>query len=199
MHAFEQIEYSDVALWFNEEQVQELVARIIEAGMRVAWKETKKYFTLSVQTEEESHWLTFRKVGARYRLRDRHYNTSDPRFEKILQHFIEQAKGHAVIKMFTGGQLVVQKIRYGEAEQIIKISGASKEVIFEKECSVSMEEVMEALRRHDAEERIPILTSEVDYELAVLYEAMEAGEMKAVEACKEKLAKLHHEMIMLEV
>lgn len=199
MHAFEQIEYSDVALWFNEEQIQDLVARIIEAGMRVAWKETKKYFTLSVQAEEESHWLTFRKVGTRYRLRDRHYNTSDPRFEKILQHFIEQVKGHAVIKMFTDGQLVVQKIRYGEAEQIIKISGASKEVIFEKECSVSMEEVMEALRRHDAEERIPVLTKEVDYELAVLYKAMGAKDVKAVAACKEKLAKLHHEMIMLEV
>ncbi|ERI06934.1 hypothetical protein [Aneurinibacillus aneurinilyticus] len=199
MHAFEQIEYSDVALWFNEEQIQDLVARIIEAGMRVAWKETKKYFTLSVQAEEESHWLTFRKVGTRYRLRDRHYNTSDPRFEKILQHFIEQVKGHAVIKMFTDGQLVVQKIRYGEAEQIIKISGASKEVIFEKECSVSMEEVMEALRRHDAEERIPALTKEVDYELAVLYEAMGAKDIEAVAACKEKLAKLHHEMIMLEV
>lgn len=140
MQAFEQIEYSDVALWFNEEQIQELIAKIVETGMRVAWKETKKYFTLSVQSENEAHWLTFRKVGTRYRLRDRHYNTADPRFEKILQHFIELAKGHAIIKFFSGGQLVVQKIRYGEAEQIIKISGSSKEVIFEKECSVSVEE-----------------------------------------------------------
>jgi hypothetical protein len=55
------------------------------------------------------------------------------------------------------------------------------------------------LRRHDAEERIPALTKEVDYELAVLYEAMGAKDIEAVAACKEKLAKLHHEMIMLEV
>lgn len=199
MQAFEQIEYSDVALWFNEEQIHELIAKIVEAGMRVAWKETKKYFTLSVQSENEAHWLTFRKVGIRYRLRDRHYNTADPRFEKILQHFIELAKGHAVIKVFSGGQLVVQKIRYGEAEQIIKISGASKEVIFEKECSVSMEEVREALKRHDAEERIPVLIREVDDELSTLYEAMRAQDDEKVAACKARLATLHHEMIMLEV
>jgi hypothetical protein len=199
MHTFEQIEYSDVALWFNEEQIQELVALIVEAGMRVAWKETKKYFTLSVETEQKTHWLTFRKIGTRYRLRDRHYNIEDSRFEKILQYFIEQSKGHAVIKMFFGGQLVVQKIRYGEAEQIIKISGASKEIIFEKECSVSMEEVMSALRRHDAEERILVLALEVDYELATLYEAMEAGDAETIEKCKKKLAELQHEMMILEV
>ncbi|GEN32789.1 MULTISPECIES: hypothetical protein [Aneurinibacillus] len=199
MHAFEQIEYSDVALWFNEKQVQELVALLVEAGMRVAWKETKKYFTLSVEAEHETHWLTFRRIGARYRLRDRHYNIADPRFEKVLQHFIEQAKGHAIVKVFSGGQLVVQKIRYGEAEQIIKISGASKEVIFEKECSVSMEEVMAAFRRRDAEERIPVLTLEIDYELAVLHEAMDAGDAETIARCKEKLAVLQQEMIMLEV
>ncbi|AMA72543.1 hypothetical protein P4S93_07930 [Aneurinibacillus thermoaerophilus] len=199
MHTFEQIEYSDVALWFNEEQIHELVAHIVEAGMSIAWKETKKYFTLSVRTEHKTHWLTFRKVGARYRLRDRHYNISDPRFEKILQYFIEQVKGHAVVKIFFGGQLVIQKIRYGEAEQIIKISGASKEVIFEKECSVSMEEVMAVLCRRDAEERIPVLTLEIDYELAVLHEAMEAGDEETIAACKQKLSKLHQEMVMLEV
>jgi hypothetical protein len=199
MYVHKEIEYSDVAVWFNQSQVQELIAHIVEAGMRVAWKETNKYFTLSVQTDFQTHWLTFRRVGERYRLRDRHYNITDERFERILQHFIEQAKGHAIVKIISCGQLVVQKIRYGEAEQIIKISGASKKVIFEKECSVSMEEVLAALKRRDAEERIPVLRLEVDYELAVLYEAMEVGDTKQIAASKEKLSTLQQEMVMLEV
>jgi hypothetical protein len=199
MHAYDQVEYSDVALWFTESQIQELVAQLAEQGITVAWKETGKYFFLSVQTGYETHRFTFKKVGRRYRLRNRHYNIKDQSFEKILQHFIEQSKGHAVVKMFFGGQLVVQRIRYGEADRIIKISGGQREVIFEKECTVTVEDVMEALKRCDAEERIPVLELEIDCELAILYEALHVQNKGQIEVSKSKLCQLHQERIMLEV
>jgi hypothetical protein len=199
MHAYDQIEYSNVALWFNRGQIQELVAIIVEQGMHVAWKETPRYFTLSIQTNVDKHSLTFKRKGKRYQLRDRHYKIKDQRFERILQHFIEQAKGHAVIKFFTGSQLVVQKIRYGEAFQITKISGARREVVFEKECFVTMEDVMTAFKRRDAEERIPVLRMEMDDELVVLQQGLMEGNKESVERSKERLCELRHEMLLLEI
>ncbi|WCK53117.1 hypothetical protein PP175_17105 [Aneurinibacillus sp. Ricciae_BoGa-3] len=199
MHAYDQIEYSNVALWFNKGQIQELVAIIVEQGMHVAWKETPRYFTLSVQTDGDKHSLTFKRKGKRYQLRDRYYKIKDQRFERILQHFIEQAKGHAVIKFFTGDQLVVQKIRYGEAFQIMKISGDKREVVFEKECFVTMDDVMIAFKRRDAEERIPVMRMEIDYELAVLQQALNKGDTESVERSQERLCELRHEMLLLEI
>ncbi|WP_027417537.1 hypothetical protein [Aneurinibacillus terranovensis] len=199
MQAYDQIEYSNVALWFNREQIQELVVLIMEQGMNVAWRETTKYFTLSVQTNENRHRLTFKRIGQQYRLRDRHYKIKDNRFEKILHHFIEQVKGHAIITFFTGDQLVVQKIRYGEAERIIKITGSQREIVFEKECSVTMDDVMAALKRTDAEARIPALRMELDSELSVLHEAIKAEDKDLILRTKEKLSHLHQEMLLLEL
>ena len=199
MHVYDQIEYSDVVLWFDETQIHSLIAHLAAQGMKIAWKETSRYFSLSVTTDSQRHRLTFRRIGKKYRMRDRHYSVADPKFEKVLYYFIEQARGHAVVKIFSGGQLMVQRIRYGEAEQIIKITGSLREIVFEKECSVSMEDVMAALRRRDAEERIPLLQQEVDHELDMLRQALEEEDAEAVEQVKSRLSELRHEMLLLEV
>lgn len=199
MHVYDQIEYSDVVLWFDECQIHSLIAHMTAQGMKVAWKETSRYFSLSVTTESQRHRLIFHKVGKKYRMRDRHYNILDYNFEKILYYFIEQARGHAVVKIYSGGQLTVQRIRYGEAEQIIKINGSLREIVFEKVCSVSIEDVKAAFNRKDAEERIPDLLQEVDVELDCLNKALTEEDTTAAERAKARLAELRHEMLLLEV
>ncbi|BAU27456.1 hypothetical protein DFP93_102298 [Aneurinibacillus soli] len=199
MHVYDQIEYSDVVLWFDEFQIHSLIAHMTAQGMKVAWKETSRYFSLSVTTDSQRHRLIFRRIGKKYRMRDRHYNILDPNFEKILYYFIEQARGHAVVKIYSGGQLMVQRIRYGEAEQIIKINGSLREIVFEKACSVSMEDVKMALQRRDAEERIPELVQEVDAELDCLSQALAEDDTTEAERAKARLAELRHEMLLLEV
>lgn len=62
-----------------------------------------------------------------------------------------------------------------------------------------MKQVLKVLSRKVAEERIPVLRLELDYELATLYEAMtEKNEEKMIK-CKKKLEKLRQEMIELEL
>ncbi|WP_416826989.1 hypothetical protein [Ectobacillus polymachus] len=61
-----------------------------------------------------------------------------------------------------------------------------------------MRQVINALKRTDAEKRIPVLRLELDYELATLYDAIvENDENKKVE-CKQKLEMLRLEMMRLE-
>lgn len=57
---------------------------------------------------------------------------------------------------------------------------------------------MKAYKCCDPEERIPVLRLELDYELALLYEAMQEKDEYKMKKCKEKLEQLRHEMLMLE-
>lgn len=61
-----------------------------------------------------------------------------------------------------------------------------------------MKQVINALKRRDAEQRIPVLRLEIDYELAVLYEAMGMSNQEAIDLCKEHLEELRTEMLRLE-
>lgn len=60
-----------------------------------------------------------------------------------------------------------------------------------------MRQVINALKRTDAEKRIPVLRL-VDYELATLYDAMMENDKQKKEECVQKLEVLRLEMIRLE-
>lgn len=61
-----------------------------------------------------------------------------------------------------------------------------------------MRQVINALKRTDAEKRIPVLRLEVDYELATLYDALQQQDAAQIESCKRTLEALRLEMIRLE-
>ncbi|WP_342778350.1 hypothetical protein [Melghirimyces algeriensis] len=61
-----------------------------------------------------------------------------------------------------------------------------------------MEDVIKAFRCREPEKRIPVLRMELDYELALLYEAMVANDVHRVNQSKMRLQKLRQEMMMLE-
>ncbi|WP_066176378.1 hypothetical protein [Bacillus marinisedimentorum] len=61
-----------------------------------------------------------------------------------------------------------------------------------------MRQVVEALRRTDAEKRIPVVKLEIDYELATLYDAMVSKDSEGITASKRKLEHLRKELLQLE-
>lgn len=63
---------------------------------------------------------------------------------------------------------------------------------------MSMEDVIKAYRCREPEERIPVLRIELDYELALLYDAMLENDLEKIEKSKRKLEMLRKEMLMLE-
>ncbi len=58
---------------------------------------------------------------------------------------------------------------------------------------------MQAFRSRRPDERIPVLRLELDYELAMLHEALQEGDTRKILTCKEKLKELRHEMLLLEM
>jgi DNA polymerase III delta prime subunit len=61
-----------------------------------------------------------------------------------------------------------------------------------------MEDVVKAYKCRYPEERISILRLELDYELAILHEAMLEECAQKMEESKERLREIRHEMIVLE-
>lgn len=63
---------------------------------------------------------------------------------------------------------------------------------------ITMDDVIKAFKCKEAEERIPVLRLELDYELATLYEAMkEKDELKKSQSLK-RLCQLRRELLILE-
>lgn len=198
MQIYEEVEYSNVALRFDWNQIQQLMNALVETKLPVTFKESNKFLILSIKTLFGMQRLLFNKQGRYYRLRNRHYSIKDKRLADILQQFIKEMKGHAVLKLLTNDQLVVQNIRYGEPVRITQITGSQKKILFEKECMVTMDQVLEAFQRTDAEQRIPSLKAEIDEELTRLFHAVESKHDEQITASKELLESLRLEMIVLE-
>jgi hypothetical protein len=61
-----------------------------------------------------------------------------------------------------------------------------------------MKQVMNTLKRTDAERRIPVLKLEIDYELATLFDALKLKDQKQINDSKRKLERLRLELVRLE-
>ncbi|MFC4617206.1 hypothetical protein ACFO4N_00525 [Camelliibacillus cellulosilyticus] len=60
------------------------------------------------------------------------------------------------------------------------------------------QQVIQTLKRMDAEKRIPVLKLEIDYELATLHDAMVNQNTDDIRSCKTRLEKLRQELMRLE-
>ncbi|WP_181348963.1 hypothetical protein [Thalassobacillus sp. CUG 92003] len=58
-----------------------------------------------------------------------------------------------------------------------------------------MKHVMEALKRREAEEKLPVLKLEIDYELVTLFDAIKAEDQEAIEASKQRLSELREQLL----
>lgn len=200
MHLDHDLEYFNLAVWFNRKTLHAMLQALVEVGVNVTWKESPEKFHLLVKTTDgQTEWI-MQKLNGSYRLHLAGVPVQDSRVAMILYRFVEQAKGHAVVKVSVDDESVLMKyIRYGEAVRIVEIKGAEKKVIYEKSCNVTMDQVIAALKRRDSEERIPVLRLELDYELATLFEALTQENQTQVKRSTERLKQLRREMLLLEV
>ncbi|WP_099157949.1 hypothetical protein [Virgibacillus ndiopensis] len=61
-----------------------------------------------------------------------------------------------------------------------------------------MKYVMEALRRKEAQEKLPVIRMEIDYELVTLYDALQANDTVQIIKTKERLEHLRIQLMKIE-
>ena len=198
MNKRHEVENCNLELRFERRQIQNLIRDLIQEGYSLYWSESEPQFLISVRAGRRLVKLRFLRVCDRYKIVG-DYVIKDEKLSELMEKLINDSRGHAVVKRIKDRQIVIENIMFGEIIRLVEVSGMEHRIIYQKKSSITTEEMMRAFQSRRAEERIPVLKVELDYELAALAEAMKREDAEAVESSKRKLASLRNEMLQLEV
>ncbi|MFF2155758.1 hypothetical protein ACFVVQ_10615 [Paenibacillus chitinolyticus] len=193
-----EVEYCNLELRFDRRLIRQFIKALIQEGYSLYWNENDHQFVISIRSGRKLVKLKFERIGERYKIVG-NYSFKDEKLAEMMEKLIGDTRGHAVVKRFKDRQILIENIMFGEIIRMVEISGIEHKVLFQKEPVVTFEEMLLAFRSKRIEERIPVLRLELDYELAVLNEAILKGDVQAVVDSKEKLTELRQEMILLEM
>lgn len=198
MNKSHEVEYCNLELRFDRRQIRNFIKSLIQEGYSLYWNENDLHFTISVRTGRKLLKLKFQRIGERYKMLG-DYLFKDEKLSELMEEMIGLTRGHAVVKRIRERQIVIENIMFGEIIRLVEITGVEHKVIYQKEPVVTLQEMMEAFKSKRAEERIPVLRMELDYELATLSEAIANKDKLAVQTSKDKLSSLSQEMLTLEM
>lgn len=193
-----EVEYCNLELRFDRRQIRNFIKTLIQEGYSLYWNESEQQFIISIRTGRKLLKLKFQRLGERYKIVG-NYCFRDERLVELMEKMIGDTRGHAVVKRFKDRQILIENIMFGETIRKVEISGVEHKVLYEKDHHITPEGMIQAFRSKRAEERIPVLRLELDYELAVLHDALQTGDLAAIEESKAKLTVLRQEMLLLEV
>jgi hypothetical protein len=193
-----EVEYCNLELRFDRRLIRNFIKALIQEGYSLYWNESDQQFIISIRTGRKLVKLKFERLGEKYKIVG-NYSFKDEKLSEMLEKLIGDTRGHAIVKRFKDRQILIENIMFGEIIRMVEISGIEHKVLFQKEPIVTVEEMIHAFRNKRPDDRIPVLRLELDYELATLHDALQAGDEKAASASKEKLKELRREMLQLEV
>ncbi|MEC0246299.1 hypothetical protein ACI48J_08945 [Paenibacillus chitinolyticus] len=193
-----EVEYCNLELRFDRRLIRQFIKALIQEGYSLYWNENDHQFVISIRSGRKLVKLKFERIGERYKIVG-NYSFKDEKLAEMMEKLIGDTRGHAVVKRFKDRQILIENIMFGEIIRMVEISGIEHKVLFQKEPVITFEEMLQAFRSRRIEERIPVLRLELDYELAVLNEAVQKGDVQAVVGSKEKLTELRQEMLLLEM
>ncbi|MFC5703498.1 hypothetical protein ACFPVX_19590 [Cohnella faecalis] len=193
-----EVEYCNLELRFDRRQIQNLLRELIQQGYSLYWNESDHLFTVSVRTGRKLLKLRFQRILNRYKLVG-DYLVKDEKLALWIEKLIGDSRGHAIVKRFRDRQILIENIMFGEIIRLVEVSGMEHRIIFQKRPHITVEDMVQAFKSKRAELRAGVLRLEIDYELAVLHEAIQEGRAADAEASKEKLKVMRVEMLLLEL
>ncbi len=194
-----EVEYCNLELRFDRRQIQNLIRELIQEGYSLYWNESEHQFIVSVRTGRKLLKLKFLRVLNRYKMVG-DYLVKDEKLAIWIEKLIGDSRGHAIVKRFNDRQVLrIENIMFGEIIRLVEVSGMEHRIIFQKRPQITVEDMVQAFKSKRAEQRAGVLRLEIDYELAVLHEAIQNGWTEQIESSKEKLKSMRIEMLVLEL
>ncbi|WP_276352667.1 hypothetical protein [Cohnella caldifontis] len=193
-----EVEYRDLEVRFDRRQIQNSIRELIQQGYSLYWNESDGQMTVSVRSGRKLVKFRFLRAHGCYKLVGE-YRVKDERLASWMEKLIGDSRGHAVVKRFRDRQVLIENIMFGEIIRQVEVSGMEHRIIYQKKPQVTVEDMIQAFKSERAEQRAAVLRLEIDYELAVLHEALREGRSEASEASKEKLRAMRIEMLQLEL
>jgi hypothetical protein len=193
-----EVEYCNLDVRFDRRLIRNFIKDLLLDVYSLYWNESDREFTISIRSGRKLVKLQFQRIGERFKIVG-NYTMRDEKLALLMEKLINDTRGHAVVKRFKDRQIVIENILFGEMVRMVEINGVERKVLYEKEPAITGEEVSAAIRSRRIEQRIPVLRLELDYELAVLAEALIEGDRPRIEASKQRLEELRQETIKVEL
>lgn len=193
-----EVEYCNLELRFDRRQIQHLIRDLIQEGYSLYWSETENMLLISIRTGRKLVKLRFQRVRNRFKIVG-DYTIKDEKLSLLIEKLINDTRGHAVVKRIRDRQIVIENIMFGEIIRLVEVSGMEHKIIYQRKPFVTTEEMIQAFQSKRAEQRVPVLRYELDYELMCLHEALQEGRTEDADASREKLTLLRSEMLQLEM
>ncbi|CAM3653387.1 hypothetical protein [Marinicrinis lubricantis] len=193
------VEYCNLELRFDRRRIQDFIEELIKEDYSLYWNEIENQFSIVIRSGKKLIKLKFERTMDRYKMVG-NYSIQDERLAQLLEKLIGETRGHAVIKRFKHKQVQIDSVLFGEVIRSVEISNQDSGVLTEQLAPmISADSVIHAWKNKRAEERIPVLRMEIDYELALLHEAMQLWDQAAMKQSKDRLKQLRLEMMKLEM
>lgn len=193
-----EVEYCNLELRFDRRQIQQFIKDLIQEGYSLYWSENDTYFMISIRSGRKLIKLKFQRLGERFKMVGT-YSFRDEKLMELMEKMIGDTRGHAVVKRFRDRQILIENIMFGEIIRTVEINGIEHKVIYQKEPMITLESMIEAFQSTRAEERARVVRLELDYELYVLHECLEAGDQEGIARAKSRLEELRLEALQLEI
>ncbi|WP_256761568.1 hypothetical protein [Cohnella sp. WQ 127256] len=199
MNRSHEVEYCNLELRFDRRQIQNLIRELIQEGYSLYWNESEHQFIVSVRTGRKLLKLRFLRVLGRYKMIG-DYLVKDEKLALWIEKLINDSRGHAIVKRFHDRQVLrIENIMFGEIIRLVEVSGMEHRIIYQKRPQVTVEDMVQAFKSKRAEQQAGVLRLEIDYELAVLHEAIVNEWSEQIESSKEKLKGMRTEMLLVEL
>lgn len=198
MNKSHEVEYCNLDVRFDRRLIRNFIKDLIQEGYSLYWNESDREFAISIRSGRKLVKLQFQRIGERFKIVG-NYILRDEKLAELMEKLINDTRGHAVVKRFKDRQIVIENIMFGEIIRMVEINGVERKILYEREPAITGEEVSAAIKSRRIEERIPVLRMEMDYELAVLAEALAAEDGMKIEAGKRRIEELRQEMITVEM
>lgn len=193
-----EVEYCNLEVRFDRRQVQNLIRELIQQGYSLYWNESDQLFIISVRTGRKLLKLRFQRCQERYKMVG-DYLVKDERLSHWMEKLIGDSRGHAIVKRFRDRLVLIENIMFGELIRLVEVSGMEHRIIYQKKPQITVEDMIQAFQSNRAEQRAAVLRLEIDYELAVLHDALQRGKKEEAEASKQRLRDMRLEMLQLEM
>ncbi|MFP4974591.1 hypothetical protein ACE6ED_04230 [Paenibacillus sp. CN-4] len=197
MNKNEEVEYCNLELRFDRQEIQNLIRDLIQEGYSLYWSENDNLFVISVRTGRKLVKLRFQRIKNGYKLVG-DYMIRDARLSEWIEKLIGDRRGHAVVKRFKDRQILIENILFGEVIRMVEISGYQQRVVYQKGPLLSDHEITKLFYSNEGEERIRRRRLEVDEELERLHAALTAGDAAKAKRSRKKLEFLAQELTKLE-
>ncbi len=193
-----EVEYCNLDVQFDRSLIRNFVKSLIQSGYSLYWSECEERFAISIRSGRRLIKLKFEREAEKYKIVG-NYSFRDEKLAYIIEKLIEDTRGHAVVKRFKDQMVTIENIMYGEMIRMVEINGIEHKVIYQRESTVTVTEVIEAFRCVRAEERIHALRIELDEALRSYLQAIDATDLSKREQIERTLESLRREMLSLEM